>query len=276
MTDPTGPLQRPFAPFTQALALARAGLVRLLLAGVALAGLALAALPAHAADEAPAAERLKVTDPFLELRTGPGRGYPVFHVAARDAFVQIELRHTDWYKVRTDDGKIGWVHRTQLETTLTDAGVRKGFRDVLLDDYLARRLEMGGGFGRFKGEPMLKLWTGYRLSDTLGLEGTVGQVQGLFSGTNFWHLNLHNEPWSDRRLSPFFGLGFGQFRNIPNASLVGAITTNARLANAMIGARYHVSDRFVVRLDYAIYTAFVADTRSLEYRAVGAGLSFFF
>jgi hypothetical protein len=31
-----------------------------------------------------------------------------------------------------------------------------------------------------------------------------------------------------------------------------------------------------VRADYSIYTAFVADTRSAEYRAFTAGLSFFF
>ena len=47
-------------------------------------------------------------------RTGPGRGYPVFFVAARDEWVEIELRHTDWYKVRTAGGKLGWVHRSQL------------------------------------------------------------------------------------------------------------------------------------------------------------------
>ena len=49
---------------------------------------------------------------------------------------------------------------------------------------------------------MLKVWTNYRLSDTLSIEGTFGQVQGVFSGTNLWHLDLVIEPWSDKRLSP--------------------------------------------------------------------------
>ena len=79
---------------------------------------------------------------------------------------------------------------------------------------------------------MLKLWTGYKLSDTLGVEGTLGQVQGMFSGTDFWHVDLTAEPWSDQRLSPFFGVGVGQFKNIPNASLVDARPTNAKLAHA--------------------------------------------
>jgi len=221
-------------------------------------------------------ERVQVTDPYIEMRTGPGRGYPIFHVAERLEWIEIELRHTDWYRVRTAKGKVGWVNRSQLETTLTAAGGKKTFRDLVLDDYLHRRLEFGGAWGKFKSEPMLKLWAGYRLTDTLSVEGTIGQVQGTYSGTDFWHLNLMSEPWSDQRLSPFFSIGMGKFKNIPNASLVSAISVDAKLADAMIGVRYHLTDRFIARLDYAIYTAFVADTRSTEYRAVTGGISFFF
>jgi hypothetical protein len=123
---------------------------------------------------------------------------------------------------------------------------------------------------------MLKIWGSYRLSDTLSLEATVGQVQGVFSGTDLWHANLLAEPWSDQRLSPFFGIGVGKFRNFPNSTLVGAQPTDANLTNAMLGVRWHLSDRFVLRADYGIYTAFVSDLRSQEFRAVTAGLSFFF
>jgi hypothetical protein len=223
-----------------------------------------------------AAERLQVADPYLEMRTGPGRGYPIHHVAARKEWVEIELRHTDWFKVRTENGKEGWVHRSQLATTLTEAGGQKTFRDIALDDYLARRVELGAAWGRFRSEPMLKFWTGYRFSDTLSGELALGQVQGLFSGTNFWHLNLQTDPWSDQRLSPFFAVGVGKFKNLPNQSLVGAIPVNAKLANATLGVRYHISERFMLRADYSIYTAFVADTRTSEFRAFTAGLSFFF
>jgi len=225
---------------------------------------------------ASASEQLTVADPYLEMRTGPGRGYPVFFVVARGQAVVVELRHTDWFKVRAESGQTGWVQRAQLEATLTTAGVNKTFRDIALDDYLARRLQMGAAIGRFQSEPMLKLWTSYKLSDTLSIEGTAGQVQGVFSGTNFWHASLHSEPWSDQRLSPFFGIGVGKFKNFPNQSLVGATVTDANLAHAIVGLRYHLTERFILRADWALYTAFVADQRSTEYRAVTAGVSFFF
>lgn len=221
-------------------------------------------------------ERLKVTDPYLEMHTGAGRGYPVFHVVGRGEWVEVVLRHTDWYEVRTVDGKLGWVHRKQLETTLTDSGGTKTFRDLLLDDYLARRVEMGAAYGRFHSEPMIKMWAAWRFAGTLSLEGTYAQVQGAFSGTDLWHVDLHEEPWSDRRLSPYVGIGFGHFRNIPNLSLVSDISTSARLADASIGARWHISDRFVLRTDYTLYLARLSDTTTTQYHAATLGLSFFF
>ncbi len=219
---------------------------------------------------------MQVTDPFVELHTFPGRGYPIFYVAGRGEWVSIELRHTDWYKVRTATGKVGWVTRAQLQTTLAENGLQQRFGDVAFDDYLARRVELGAGYGRFHHEPMIKFWVSYRLSETLSIESTLGQVQGVFSGTSLWHVNLQAEPWSDQRFSPFAGIGIGRFHNIPNQSLVNFQPTNARMADAIVGARYHLTDRFMVRVDYAIYTAFVSDQRSLEYRAATAGLSFFF
>ena len=222
------------------------------------------------------AERLQVNDAFLELHTGPGRGYPVFFVVERRQWVTVELRRTDWYRVRAEGGQVGWAPRRQLEATLTEAGAGQTFRDGVVDDYLGRRLEMGAAWGRFKSEPMLKLWTQYRLADAVAAELSVGQVQGVFSGSDFWTLSLTSEPWSDRRLSPFFSVGLGGFRNIPNASLVNAATTDARLAHATVGLRWTLAERFVARVDASLYTAFVADNRSLEYRAFTAGIAFFF
>jgi len=255
----------------------RAWVVALIALGASGARAADAADPTSASGTSTkAVERLQITDPFIELRTGPGRGFPIFFVAPRNGWIEIELRHTDWFKVRTDDGKVGWVNRQQLETTLTAAGGSKSFRDILLDDYLSRRVQLGAAWGQFKSEPMLKLWTSVRVSETLSLEGTVGQVQGVFSGTDFWHINVLAEPWSDRRFSPFFGVGVGKFTNFPNLSLVGATTTNAKLANAGIGVRYYLTDRFVMRADYSLYTVFVNDAKTTQYQAWTAGLAFFF
>jgi len=246
---------------------------RQVLARAAACLLLLAVLPVP---DAAAQEKVQITDPYIELHTGPGRGFPIFFVAERSEWIEILLRHTDWYKVRTANGQEGWVNRSQLETTLTEAGTTKTFRDVVLDDYLRRRLELGAAWGLFEGEPMVKIWTAYRFADTLSIEATIGQVQGTFAGTELWNINVNVEPWSDRRLSPFFGVGLGRFTNIPNLSLVNAVDTTANLANAAIGVRYHIAERFVAKLDYTIYAAYVSDNATNQYRAVTLGVAFFF
>jgi len=224
----------------------------------------------------PRVERVQVTDPYLELHTFPGRGYPIFYVAARGEWVSIELRHTDWYKVRTASGKEGWVNRAQLVSTLGEDGQRQSFADLTLGDYLARRFEVGAAYGRFHGEPMDKFYASYRFNDTLSIESDFEQVQGTFSGTTLWNVNLQAEPWSDRRFSPFAGIGIGKFKNTPNRSLVQDLATNVRMSDAVIGARWHVTDRLVLRTDFTIYTVFASDSRTLEYHAATVGLGLFF
>jgi hypothetical protein len=236
-------------------------------------------LPALAQDEATGpllGEQLTVTAPYIELHTGPGRGYPVSFVVERGGKLALEQRRTDWFRVRTAEGRVGSVPRAQLETTLTAAGAQRSFRDVLLDDYLSRRLEVGGHWGRFESEPLLRFSAQVRLADAFGIEATFGQVQGRYAGTEFWHINLNAEPWSDRRLSPSFGVGFGRFRNVPNLSLVDARRTDAPLATATLGLRWHLGTRFVLRADYSLYSTYVSDERTLEYRALSGGLAFFF
>ncbi len=273
-------------PATQRVA--RAVMAWLLIGGL-WAGLAHAQDAASAASAAPGAatapiasepamsdDRLRVTEPFIELRTGPGRGFPVAQVVQRHEGIVIELRRTDWYRVRTDGGRVGWVARQQLAATLTASGERKTFRDILLDDYLSRRAQFGAGWGRFNAEPALKLWTSYRLSDTLSLEASLSQVQGTFSATDQWHVDLLSEPWSDQWCSPFVSIGVGRYKDVPNASLVGATTARANQSHAAAGLNFHLSERFIVRADYSLHTVFFSDTITTEFRAWSIGVGFFF
>ena len=43
-----------------------------------------------------------------------------------------------------------------------------------------------------------------------------------------------------------------------------------------IGARYYITDRFVARLDYTLFTTYLSDTNTTQYWAVTGGLAFFF
>ena len=248
--------------------------MKTLLLSLGLALLLALSTPLHAADDP--LPTLALSDPFVDLYTGPGRGYPVFHVAARGEQVQLLLAHTQWVKLRTASGKEGWARRDQLQGTLTAAGQGPGWLERWSDQTLHDRLAFGAAWGRFQSQPMLRLGARWRAGQAIGIEAAVGQVQGLYSGTDFWQLDATVDPMNDLSLSPYLAVGVGRFRNVPNASLVEPATTNANLAHAGIGVRWKFGTRYVLHADWSIYTALLSEQRSREYRALTLGLSFFF
>src|SRR5512141_2879464 len=78
----------------------------------------LAAVPAGA--RAPI--EVVVKDPYIDLHTGPGRGFPVTVSIERGVTIELIRQRTDWIEVRTARGQRGWVNRAQLENTLTTEG----------------------------------------------------------------------------------------------------------------------------------------------------------
>jgi len=235
--------------------------------------LALVARPAWADEQN---ERVQVADPYLELHTGPGRGYPIFDIAERGERVEILMRHTDWFKVRTERRKEGWVSRAQMEATLTEAGERKTFRDVLFDDYLARRMEFGFSFGELRHDPLLSAYAGYRLHENFVAELTFAQSTGDFSTTSLVYISLLSQPFPDSRWSPFFSLGAGRFKNEPKATLVAGNETRGGLANAGIGLRYYVTRQFFLRVEAKRHVALINYTSTDRFNELSAGAAFFF
>lgn len=246
--------------------------LRWLLVVLSMAGL----VTATASATTPHYEYVKVTDPYLELHTGPGRGYPVTQVVERDQWVEILLRRTDWFKIRTAQGKEGWVSRSQIETTITEAGVQKTFRDVMVDDYLGRRLEVGFAGGVMQSDPYMLARIGYRFSDNLSAEIAMGQTTGNYSDSTLYYIAVLSKPFPDWRVSPFLSLGIGRFRNTPRATLVGGTETESNMANAALGLEYYVTQRFYVRTDYRRHMVFVDQNRINEYNELSLGIGFFF
>ena len=228
---------------------------------------------ACAADEP---DRVLVAGPYLELHTGPGRGYPIFYIAERGEWVEILKRHTDWFKVRTARDKEGWVSRVQMETTLTEAGAQRTFRDVLFDDYLQRRIEFGFSVGQFENDRILTAYAGYRLSENFLLELAIGESAGKFSSTSLIYGALVSQPFPESRVSPFLALGAGRFKNTPKSTLVSAVETETDLANVGLGVRFYVTRQFFLRAEYRDHVALIGHNRTEAYQEWSLGISFFF
>jgi len=93
-------------------------MLRTLTVGCLLLGM-LAVAPA----DARAPIEVVVKEAYIDLHTGPGRGFPIAISVERGVTIELLRQRTDWIEVRTARGQRGWVHRSQLENTrrLTDS-----------------------------------------------------------------------------------------------------------------------------------------------------------
>ena len=221
-------------------------------------------------------QKLTVAEAYIELHTGPGSGFPIFFVEQRGNKIQILKRKTDWFKVYTQTDKIGWVKREQLEKTLTEAGVKKTFKDILIDDYIKSRIEFGIGMGLFESEQSFTLHAGYKLTPNITFELAYTKIAGKFSSSTLYQGNFNLQLYPDSRFSPFMFIGYGKFENAPSTSLVSGQNVSLDMGNAGLGVKFYLTDQFYFRADASTYVVLVGDNRSDEYSHFSAGFSFFF
>ncbi len=219
---------------------------------------------------------VKVADPYLEMRTGPSSGYPIFYVVDRGEYVDVLKRKTDWFQIRTRKGKLGWVDRAQMEKTLTPTGESTEFAEVSLDDFSSRRWELGLVGGIFNSAPVMTLYGGYALMPKLSAEFSISQVVGEFSSSQILSFNLMSQPFNEWRYSPFFTLGVGQIETTPKVTLVQAEDSSDFVAHVGFGVKAYLTRRFILRAEYKNYVGFSSDDNNEEFKEWKAGFAFFF
>lgn len=223
-------------------------------------------------------EYLKVTvaEPYIEMRSGPGRGYPVFHVADRGAGIEVLKRRTEWFEVRTEKGVEGWVHQEQLALTLQDSGDPVAIADPGWDDFAGRRWETSIAFGDFDGASSISLTGGLRLSANLSAEIVASQLSGEFSDGWLAALRLVHTPFPEWRIAPYVALGTGIIEISPRSSLVSTEDRSDQFAEAGAGLRAWLTERFMFRAEYNGIVVFTSRDENEEVEEWKAGFAFFF
>jgi uncharacterized protein YgiM (DUF1202 family) len=231
-----------------------------------------AAAPADAAPR-----KILIADPFIELRTGPGRGYPVFHVVERGVEVDLIKRRTDWFQVRTDRGVEGWVARSQMVATLEPTGEPLDLEEPARENYMSRRWQGGVMAGDFAGASLISLFGGYAFSDNLSIELTFNHILGEFSNGASATLGLMHVFVPEWRLSPYFILGTGIMYTDPKSTLVRSEDRTDQLGYVGGGLQFYLTRRFMLRTEYrnnVIFTSRDDNEEVDEWKYLG--FAFFF
>lgn len=234
---------------------------------------ALLMLPVLAAAAGPV---VTVADPFLDVRTGPGRGYPVTQVVKRGEQVTIEKRRTDWFKVVDKDGRSGWVHRSNMLATLDEAGEPLPIDDPGRDDFGEHRRELGVLAGDFEGANVITAYGAWAFNPQLSAELRLSQILGSFSDGTMATLGLTHVFRPDWPVQPFAGLGTGVIDIRPKASLVQTEARTDQVAYAGLGVKGYLSRRFILRAEFNKYVVFTDRDDNEEADEWKLGFAFFF
>jgi hypothetical protein len=228
--------------------------------------------PAWAARYEP---QVVVADPYIELRTGPGRGYPVFYVAAQGDRIQILKERTQWYKVRTPRGKEGWVEIGQMRSTLDLSGAEIEFPTRDRDDYENRRFDVGFSGGDFGGASLLSLRGAFHFTEVLSTELTASQILGDYSDGWMGTASIVMSPFPRWPVSPFFAIGSGVIHIEPQTTIVEAKDRTDEVAHAGIGANVYLGRSFIFRMEYRRHTVLTSQDDNEEIDEWRAGFSVF-
>ena len=220
-------------------------------------------------------DRVAVADPYIELRTGPGRGYPIFYVAEQGAHIFIVKKKTDWFKVRLSNDKQGWVSREQLEKTLSPEGEQIDFATPLLKDIAGSHWEAGLFGGDFGGASLISMYGAYAFTENLSFEVTTTQVLGDESKLQLYNLGIVHYVFPQWRATPYFSIGTGRIKIEPKSSLVDTENRKDDTVNVGLGLRVYLTRRFFFRMEYRNYIVLTDRDDNQELEEWKAGFSLF-
>jgi hypothetical protein len=210
------------------------------------------------------------------MRTGPGRGYPIFNVVDRGEIVDVLMQRTGWYLVRTDNDKEGWVDRSEMELTLQPDGNPVSFEAVGLGDFSNAKWESGLLAGDFDGANIVSLYGGYSLNPNVSVELWASQILGNFSNGWMGSLNIVHEAFPEWRVSPFFTLGAGVIHTSPKSTIIQGPDRTDQIGHVGAGVRLYTTRRFLLRAEFKSYVVFTSRDENEEVEEWKVGFAFFF
>jgi len=201
-------------------------------------------------------QQVKIADPYIEMHTGPGGGYPIFHVMQRGAFIEIIVQRANWFKIRTETHKEGWVRFEQLSKTLSANGELIEFKVITQDDFTERTWEVGVMGGDFGGAPSLSVYGSYFFNQGFAIESSLAQSIGDQSSSLILKLGLLIQPFPEWDYSPYFQMGTGIIDVKPSSSTTQPVDPTNQLSNISLGVRTHLTQKIILRLEFSQYIIF--------------------
>ncbi len=245
-------------------------------AACALLLLVLACLLASVARAEEALPASWVVDPYIEMRTQPGRGYPIFYVAERGERIELIRQRTDWVQVRNARGIEGWVHVDDIGRTVDGAGEALALASPDFDAFTERDWEFGILAGSYDDTDALGGYLGWHFTRNLSLEVAYTENFGDASDGKMVDLSIVHQMFPKLRYSPFLTVGYGARETTPRSTLVDTEDRTDNTASVGAGIRVHLYKRLFLRLQYKHYSVMTDRDDDEEVNEWKIGISAFY
>ena len=215
-----------------------------------------------------------VSEPYLEMRSGPGRGYPVVYVVGRDEVVTVLYSRTDWFKIRAPHGQEGWARRAELALTKLTSGEPAPVPPY--PDFATHHWELGAGYGVFNHQNLVTGYVDYAITESLDAEFVLQQALGTIDNRYMGSAGLRHTfipEW--KWLSPTAGIGTA-LEYIDNKVPPAPLQTHNQLAYVSLGLRGFITRRFMWRVDWRKYVIFTNQNQNEEPEEWKLDLAVFF
>lgn len=203
--------------------------------------------------------KLEVIDAYADVHSGPGRGYPIFHVIEQGETIEVFTRRPDWYEVRAKGGRVGWVKASQIARTLQSTGEPIDLPSVSYGDYLKNSWRVGFTVGPFNsgeldGVDTFLVNAGYRPLSWLAFDLEAGNFYGTDIRGDLYSVNAVLEPFSRWKVSPVLLLGVGEMGINSQPKQAPLEIQQSSLQLYGIGLHYYIGRSFVIRGEYRQYS----------------------
>lgn len=195
---------------------------------------------------------LEVIDPYLEMHTGAGRGYPIFHTIEQGDRVEVIARRANWYFVRDHRQREGWVKQESLGRTMAKSGMPAALPDTRHGDFLQSQMRVGFTLGQQEEAETTSATFGYRLASWMGIEAEAGQIFGESIDGYSYGASVIVEPINRWEAAPFIAYGMGkQVWEKKQKLQVGSQKKHHNdYEYTGLGMNYYVGFNFVVRAEW--------------------------
>lgn len=212
---------------------------------------------------AKSAEPLKVAQDYIDIRTGPGRGYPVMNILERDSWFQIDKQFTSWLKITQLDklntpeqfklGSIsGWIHLSDLNNITNLLGNPIDVPNHNFTQYNQDRPWSGSVVtGELSGASLLGVIGSYRFNNHFSLEAALTQSASKLATRQSYNIQLLHHTTLSEKYQPFFLIGTGILNVKPKNTLIRNDDSEDDFLKAGIGLQTHIFGPLFFRLEYS-------------------------